>query len=74
MKKMLLLIFVMMATWTVVGCETVRQVKAGCWGYWMYSNGHTRGTIWSNRNSNRPYRQCVDKHFPHQDTERRPFG
>ena len=63
-----------MATWMVVGCETVRQVKAGCWGYWMYSDGHTRGTIWSNRNSNRPYRQCVDKHFPHQNTERRPFG
>ena len=73
MKK-LLLTFIMMATWMVGSCETVRQVKAGCWGYWMYNDRHKRGTIWSNRNSNRPYRQCVDKHFPHQDTERRPFG
>jgi len=32
MKK-LLLIFIMMATWMVVGWETVRQVKAGCWGH-----------------------------------------
>ena len=73
MKK-LLLIFIMIATWMVVGCETVRQVKAGCWGYWMYNDGHKRGTRWSNRDNTRPYRQCVDEHFPHQDTERRPFG
>ena len=71
---MLLLIFIMMATWMVVGCETVRQVKAGCWGYWMYNDGHKRGTRLDNRNNARPFRQCVDKHFPHQDTERRPFG
>jgi hypothetical protein len=39
MKK-LLLIFIMMATWMVVGCEAVRQ--AGCYGYWIESNdGHT---------------------------------
>jgi len=73
MKK-LLLIFIMMATWMVVGCETVRQVKAGCWGYWMYNDGHKRGTIWSNRDNIRPYRQCVDKHLPHQDTEQRSHG
>ena len=40
--KMLLLIFIMMATWMVVGCETVRQVKAGCWGHWVESNDGAR--------------------------------
>ncbi len=73
MKK-LLLIFIMMATLMVVGCETVRQVKAGCWGYWMYNDGHKRGTRWSNRDNTRPYRQCVDENFPHQDTEKRSHG
>ena len=49
MKK-LLLIFIMMATWMVVGCETVRQVKAGCFGHWVEHtdgsrSGHKKGTI-----------------------------
>ena len=78
MKK-LLLIFIMMATWMVVGCETVRQVKAGCWGHWVEANdgarsGHKRGTIWSNRNNVKPYRQCVDEENPHLDLEKRPHG
>ena len=78
MKK-LLLIFVMMATWMVVGCETVRQVKAGCFGHWVEAtdgarSGHKRGTIWSNRHNVKPYRQCVDEKAPHLDLERRPFG
>ena len=73
--KQLLLIFVMVATSIIVGCETVRQVKAGCWGHWVESNdGHKRGTRWSNRNNVRPYRQCVDKNPPHIDTEKRPYG
>ena len=75
--KMLLLIFVMMATWMVVGCETVRQ--AGCFGHWVESgdgarSGHKRGTIWSNRHNVKPYRQCVDENPPHLDTERRSHG
>ena len=78
MKK-LLLIFIMIATWMVVGCETVRQVKAGCWGYWVESNdgdrsGHKRGTRWSNRDNVIPYRQCVEKEAPYNDAERRPYG
>ena len=78
MKK-LLLIFIMMATWMVVGCETVRQVKAGCWGQRVKSNDgarsrHKRGTIWSNRHNVTPYRQCVEKETPHNDLERRPYG
>ena len=72
MKK-LLLIFIMMATWMVVGCEAVRQ--AGCYGYWVESgDGHQRGTRWSNRNNTRPYRQCVEKEAPHKDLEMRPYG
>ena len=76
MKK-LLLIFVMMATWTVVGCEAVRQ--AGCYGYWVghtdgSRSGHKKGTIWSNRHNVTPYRQCVDEKAPHLDLERRPWG
>ena len=58
MQKKLLLIIIM-ATWMVVGCETVRQVKAGCWGHWVEANdgarsGYKRGTILSNRNNVKP--------------------
>ena len=75
--KMLLLIFIMIATWMVVGCETIRQ--AGCYGHWVKSNdgarsGHKRGTIYSNRHNVTPYRQCVEKESPHKDLERRPYG
>ena len=77
MKKLSLLIFVMMATWMVVGCETVRQ--AGCFGHWVESrdgarSGHKRGTIWSNRHNVTPYRQCVENNAPYKDLERRPYG
>ena len=68
------LFFVMMMTLMFVGCETVRQVKAGCWGYWIHNEGHKRGTRLDNQNNNRPMRQCVDENFPHQDTEKRPYG
>ena len=78
MKK-LLLIFVMMATSIIVGCEAVRQVKAGCWGHWVEANdgarsGHKRGTIRSNRNNVKPYRKCVDEENPHLNLEKRPYG
>ncbi len=72
MKKMLLLIFIMMATWTVVGC-TPRLDINGCWGY-TYDPGLKRGTLPKNRTHVTPYRQCVDEEFPHQDLERRPNG
>ena len=75
----LLLIFIMMATWMVVGCETVRQVKAGCFGHWVEHNdgsrsGHKKGTIWSNRHNVTPYRQCTETDSPYKNTERRPHG
>ena len=77
MQKKLLLIFVMMATWMVVGCEAVRQ--AGCYGFWVEANdgarsGHKRGTIYYNRNNIKPYRQCVDVENPHLNLEKRPYG
>jgi hypothetical protein len=76
MKK-LLLIFIIMATWMVVGCESVKQ--AGCFGHWVEHtdgsrSGHKRGTIYSNRHNVTPYRQCVDAEAPHLNKERRPFG
>jgi len=40
MKK-LLLIFIMMATWMVVGCGTS---TIGCFGHWVKGPGHHRGT------------------------------
>jgi uncharacterized protein YxeA len=74
MKK-LLLIFVMIAIWMFAGCETVRQIKAGCYGYWVQSgDGHKRGTRWSNKSSSRPYRQCVENNAPYKNTETRPHG
>jgi len=41
MKK-LLLIFIMMATWIVVGCETIKQAE--CFGHWVKGPGPQRGT------------------------------
>ena len=72
----LLLIFVMMATWMVVGCGTS---TGSCFGHWVESrdgarSGHKRGTIWSNRHNVKPYRQCVDEEAPHIDLEKRPYG
>ena len=64
----------MMATWMVVGCEAVRQVKAGCFGYWMGTEGHKRGTRIDNQNNANPYRQCVEKNAPYRNTEKRPYG
>jgi hypothetical protein len=71
---MLLLIFVMMATWIVVSCTTTSQ--DGCYGFWEYNRmGLQRGTIaGKNADYKRPYRQCVEKEHPHKDLERRPWG
>ena len=70
----LLLIFIMMATWMVVSCTTTTQ--EGCYGFWEYNRmGLQRGTIaGKNADYKRPYRQCVEKEFPHKDLERRPNG
>ena len=76
MKKKLLLIFIMMATWIVVSCTTTSQNGNGCYGFWEHNRwGMKRGTIvGKNADYNSPYRQCVDEEAPHIDLERRPFG
>jgi len=61
-----------MAIWIVASCTTTQGNGSGCWGYWM-SGGPKRGTLEKNKFNKHPYRQCVDEHFPHQDTERRPW-
>ena len=74
MKKKLLLIFIMMATWIVVSCTTTSQ--NGCYGFWEHNRwGMKRGTIvGKNADYNRPYRQCVEKEAPHKDLDKRPYG
>ena len=70
--KMLLLIFVMIATGIVAGC-TPRLDSNGCYGY-TYDPGLKRGTLLKNREYVTPYRQCVEKEAPHLNKERRPNG
>ena len=72
--KLLLLIFIMMATWIVVSCATTQVNKnEGCWGFWN-DNGPKRGTLEKNKFHKHPYRQCVDENPPHIDLEKRPYG
>ena len=72
----LLLIFIMMATWMVVGCGTTSQVNGkGCFGFWESWDGLLRGTVvGKNTEYKKPYRQCVDKEYPHLNLERRSNG
>ena len=57
--KRLLLVFIIMATWIVVGCETVRQ--ASCYGHWVTGPGPQRGTRALNKDAKIQYYQCVDE-------------
>ena len=52
----LLLLFVMMATWTV-GCGTSTR---GCYGHWV-KGPPERGTRALNKDAHLPYYQCVDE-------------
>ena len=70
--KMLLLIFVMIATGIVAGC-TPRLDSNGCYGY-TYDPGLKRGTLLKNREYVTPYSQCVEKEAQHLNNERRPNG
>jgi hypothetical protein len=72
--KKLLLIIMIMATWMVVSCTTTTSTgNSGCWGFWE-DDGNKRGTIEKKRQTNKPYRQCVNEEAPHIDLERRPWG
>ena len=73
----LLLIFIMMATWMVVGCGTTSQINGkGCFGFWEKNTwGLLRGTIvGKNTDYKKPYRQCVDKDNIILNKEKRPWG
>ena len=69
MKK-LLLIFIMMATWMVVGCETSTR---GCYGHWVKGPGPQRGTRELNRDAKVPYYQCVDETNKGNNLEKRRY-
>ena len=56
--KRLLLIFVIIATWMVVGCGTS---TIGCYGHWVKGPGPQRGTRDLNKDAKIPYYQCVDE-------------
>ena len=77
MKK-LLLIIVMMATWMIVSCTTTTSPTGdgGWYGFWVKNYwGLLRGTIvGKNTDYKKPYRQCVEKEFPHRNLEKRPYG
>ena len=71
MPKKLSIVFIMMATWMVVGCSSI---TGGCFGHWV-DDGLKRGTIsWKNADYSKPYRQCVEKEAPHKNTEQIPYG
>ena len=78
MKRQLLLTFIMMATWMVVGCTTnfTNSDGRGCYGYWESNYwGLKRGTIpEKNPNYKNPYRQCVAKDNIILNKEKRPYG
>ena len=62
----LLLLFVMMATWTV-GCETS---TTGCYGHWV-KGPPERGTRALLKNAHLPYYQCVDENYKGNNLEKR---
>ena len=69
MKKLLLL-FVMMATWMVVGCGTS---TLGCFGHWVKGPGPQRGTRALNKDAKIPYYQCVDENNKGNNLEERRY-
>ena len=62
----LLLLFVMMATWTV-GCGTSTR---GCYGHWV-KGPPERGTRALNKDAHLPYYQCVDENNKGNNLEKR---
>jgi hypothetical protein len=56
--KRLLLVFIIIATWMVVSCETSTK---SCFGHWVKGPGHHRGTRTLLKDAHLPYYQCVDE-------------
>jgi hypothetical protein len=72
MHKAVLILVIMIST-ILVGCEAVRQIQTGCYGYWEDS-GMKRGTRGTRKDFSKPYRQCVDTNPPHGNIETKPYG
>ena len=68
--KMLLLVFIIMATWMVVSCGTSTR---GCYGHWVKGPGPQRGTRELNRDAKVPYYQCVDETNKGNNLEKRRY-
>ena len=66
----LLLIFIIIATWMVVGCGTS---KIGCCGDWVKGPGHNRGTRSLLKDAHLPYYQCVDENNKGNNLEERRY-
>ncbi len=66
----LLLLFVMMATWIVVGCGTS---TLGCFGHWVKGPGPQRGTRALNKDAKIPYYHCVDEYNKGNNLEKRRY-
>ena len=65
----LLLLFVMMATWIVVGCG----ISTGCYGHWVKGPGHHRGTRALLKDAKLPYYQCVDENNKGNNLKERKY-
>ena len=66
----LLLIFIIIATWMVVGCGTS---TIGCYGHWVKGPGPQRGTRDLNKDAKIPYYQCVDENNKGNNLEERRY-
>ena len=66
----LLLIFIIIATWMVVGCGTS---TIGCFGHWVKGPGHHRGTRALLKAASLPYYQCVDENNKGNNLEERRY-
>jgi len=66
--KRLLLIFIMMATWMVVGCSST----VGCFGHWV-KGPPQRGTRALLKDAHLPYYQCVDENNKGSNLEKRSY-
>ena len=66
----LLLIFIIIATWMVVGCVTS---TIGSYGHWVKGPGHHRGTRTLLKDASLPYYQCVDENNKGNNLEERRY-
>ena len=69
--KRLLLVFIIMATWIVVGCGTIQAPN--CFGHWVKGPGHHRGTRTLLKDASLPYYQCVDENNKGNNLEERKY-